>query len=84
MLAEAPESASTVDPDMVEFAFEFEISGDESQTKEEASPLDQKPPHAKNESSDSSLFSTNELNAVLSVASSAASANDSPTLPNAA
>lgn len=55
-----------VDPHLVEFAFEFhssDIEADQSNT-------DQKTPNGKRESSDSSLFSTEELDAVLSVGSS--------------
>ena len=55
-----------VDPHLVEFAFEFHLSDNEA----EQANTDQKASSGKRESSDSSLFSTDELDAVLSVGSS--------------
>ena len=65
---------SLIDPQMVEFAFEFDLSSDEESK-------DQKPSHVKKGGSDGSLFSTDELDAVLSVASSVPTRSDSPTTP---
>lgn len=62
-----------MDPQMVEFAFEFDLSGDES-TNDQAQAYNVNGNH-----SDSSLFSNDELDAVLSVASSVPTRLDSPT-----
>ena len=76
--ASTDDTSAEID-DMIEFAFEFLSSGDEDSVSEKLKK--KRPPEnnvAAKDDSDSSLFSREEINAVLSVESSNASRSESP------